>query len=77
MTDTSHLAALETRLSHERAYLAQATKSSEIELRKVWIAQIEREIAAEIAFLAKRGVIVRTDHADDISDDDLLASLAD
>jgi len=78
MTDTSHLAALETRLSHERAYLSQAIKASEIELRKVWIVQIEREIAAEIAFLAKRGVIVQTADADDtdISDDDLLSMLA-
>ena len=78
MTDTSHLAALETRLSHERAYLSQATKTSEIELRKVWIVQIEREIAAEIAFLAKHGVVVRTANVDDanISDDDLLSMLA-
>lgn len=75
MTDTSHLVALETRLSHERAYLAKAVKTSEIELRTVWIAQIEREIAAEIAFLAKRGIIVQTATADDISDDDLLSEL--
>jgi len=77
MTDMSHLTALEIRLSHERAYLAQETKPTAIELRKVWIAQIEREIAAEIAFLAKRGIIVQTDHADDMSDDDLLAALLD
>lgn len=38
--------------------------------------QIEREIASEIAFLAKRGLIVdRTNTTDDISDADLLALL--
>lgn len=76
MTDTSHLAALETRLSHERAYLAKSTKPAERAVREVWIMQIEREIASEIAFLAKRGLIVdRTNTTDDISDADLLALL--
>lgn len=75
MTDTSHLTALETRLSHERAYL---TKDG-AEIRKVWIAQIEREIATEIAFLSKRGITIETINADDInmSDDELLAALLD
>lgn len=72
MTDTSHLAALETRLSHERAYLAKSTKPAERAVREVWIMQIEREIA----FTAKRGLIVdRTNTTDDISDADLLALL--
>lgn len=59
----THLAALNLRLSNERAYLAAATSESEIELRKVWIAQIEKEIGAEAAF------------ANEISDDDLLSEL--
>ena len=46
MTDTSHLDALQLRLSHERSYLAAAKSDGERELRSVWIAQIEREIAA-------------------------------
>ena len=75
MTDTSHLAALETRLSHERSYFAKDGAG----IRKVWIAQIEKEIAAEIAFLAKHGITVETVNADDpnMSDDDLLAALLD
>lgn len=48
--DLSHLNALELGLSHERARYA-VDKS---ELRKVWIAQREREIEAERRFLAWR-----------------------
>jgi hypothetical protein len=63
--DTTHLTALETRLSHERARFA-ADRS---EIRKVWIAQIEKEIAREREFL---GV---TDEALEMTDDELLAEL--
>lgn len=73
--DTAHLQALETRLSHERGYLAQATKPAERAVREVWIAQIEREIASEIAFLAARGVVVDRTPAADMTDDDILAGL--
>ena len=70
MTDLSHLNALNLRLSHERARLASA-KAGEKAQRQVWIAQIEREIANERAFLgltdASQGV--------EMSDDDLLAAL--
>lgn len=63
----THLSALELRLSNERGYLARAKTEGERELRRVWIAQIEREIAHEREF-----------HADEIemTDDELLAALA-
>ena len=49
--DFSHLNALQFRLHNEARALAAATSASERELRAVWVAQIEREIAAEYAFL--------------------------
>ncbi len=70
MTDTSHLDALEVRLSHERGYLAAAVKTQEIALRKVWISQIEKEIRQERSFLQLEVV-----HDCDLSDDELLAEL--
>lgn len=51
MTDTTHLTALITRLSNERAALARATRPQEIELRTVWVRQCEKEINGEEAFL--------------------------
>lgn len=71
--DTSHLNALRVRLSHERVYFANAKKDGERALRTVWVAQIEKEISAELAFL---GMV--EDAADDaeMTDDELLASLA-
>ena len=71
---TSHLEALQFRLSNERARLAAATKPQEIEHRKVWVQGIEKEIASEIEFLAKQGIIIPTS-IDDIDDDELLAEL--
>ena len=71
MTDISHLNALEIRLSHERDYLARAKTAQERELRAVWIAQVEKEIATERAFL---GLPAEVSPAD-MSDDDLLAAL--
>jgi hypothetical protein len=68
--NTDHLAALEIGLSHERARLAKATKVGEIELRKIWVAQAEREIAAERAFLGLPDVAKC-----EISDDDLMRQL--
>lgn len=71
MTDETHLNALELGLSHERARLAKATTESEKALRRVWVWQIEREIAAEIAFLGK------TETPDPVmTDDELLAALS-
>jgi hypothetical protein len=74
MTDLSHLDALQICLSHERVRLAQATRANrqqDIALRTVWVAQYEREIAAEYAFL---GIDPNVDC--DLSDDELFAELS-
>jgi hypothetical protein len=72
MTDTTHLVALTTRLHNERRALAATKISAEIALRKVWVAQIEREINGEERFLG----MTETDwNAPEMSDDDLLAEL--
>jgi len=63
----SHLSALELRLSNERARLAIAQTGQEREMRKVWIAQIEKEIDSEIEFIGKV--------ATEMTDDELLAAL--
>ena len=68
--DITHLTALQTRLAHEHEYLAAAKSESEIALRKVWIAQVEREIAAEKVFLGLEEIA-----ADEMSVEDLLAEL--
>jgi hypothetical protein len=65
----THLEALNLRLSNERARLATAKTSCERNQRAVWVAQIEREIAGEMAFLAK------VDDLPEMSDDELLAAL--
>jgi hypothetical protein len=49
--DLSHLDALNTRLRHEKEAIARSKSEDEIKLRKVWIDQIEREIADEYKFL--------------------------
>lgn len=69
--DTSHLDALNVRLSHERSYLSEAKTEQERELRNVWIAQIEKEITIEKKFLG-----VEEDVGIDIvGDDELLNEL--
>lgn len=40
-----HYTALMTHLSNEKQRLAAATTKGEIELRSVWVAQLEKEIA--------------------------------
>lgn len=70
MKDLSHLNALELRLSHERDRLAGAKTDKERALRRVWVAQIEKEIAAEHKFLG-----LSTDFETPVSDDELLAEL--
>lgn len=78
MYDTTHYAALMTRLSNEKGYLALATKQSEIELRCVWIKQIEKEIAQEAEFLKSKGIDVYASEGDNtLSDEDLLNELFD
>lgn len=61
----NHLSALQLRLSNERIRLSQATNQGEIELRTVWVKQLEKEVAGEIEFLS----------ANDMSADDLLKEL--
>lgn len=77
MYDTTHYVALMTRLSNEKGYLAAATNQSEIELRTVWIAQIEKEIAQEEMFLKSKGINVYavSSEVNSMSEDDLLAEL--
>ena len=61
----NHLDALQLRLSNERGYLAAAKTENERELRRVWIAQIEKEIAGEAKFTAEP----------EMTDEELLAEL--
>lgn len=76
MYDTTHYAALMTRLSNEKGYLALATKQSEIDLRTVWIKQIEKEIAQEAEFLKSKGIDVYHSVVDNnLSEDELLNEL--
>jgi hypothetical protein len=51
MTDTTHLVALQNRLSNERKRLKEAKSTKERELRTQWVAQAEREVDAELVFL--------------------------
>ena len=70
MTDTTHLNALERRLSHEREYLRDAKSDGEKALRRIWIAQIMREIDQERDFV---GGLISDLPA--MTDDELLAEL--
>jgi hypothetical protein len=70
MINTNHLNALNLRLSHERSYLTKAKNVKEKEIRKVWIAQIEKEIVEE-----KKLIGIVDVEIDVISDDDLLGEL--
>jgi hypothetical protein len=47
-----HLSMLQLRLSNERIRLSQATSKGEIELRKVWVKQLEKEVDGELEFLS-------------------------
>lgn len=62
--DTTHLIALQIRLSHERARFA----ADGSQIRKVWIAQIEKEIVREEAHLGMESL-------PEMSDDELLKEL--
>lgn len=72
--NSSHLDAILSRLSNERARLSQATSAKEIEMRKVWVAGVEQELAAEYKFL---GIKPQTmaDVLSEICDDELLLEL--
>lgn len=69
--DFTHLNALQHSLHNEKQRLANAVDSKEIELRKVWVSQLEKEISREYDFLG-------IDQVEEIemSDDDLLAQLS-
>lgn len=67
MTDMSHLHALELRLHNERGYLARAKTEGERALRRVWIAQIEKEILGEQKFLSR--------DQPEMTDEEILAEL--
>ena len=69
----SHLNALRLGLSHERERLRCAKSLKEKELRQVWVAQREREIAAELKFLG----ITENEADSQMNDDELLAALMD
>ena len=71
MSDQSHLHAIEDRLIRERARLAAAKGERARALRAVWVAQAERELAAEQWFLGLTAA-----PAGPLSDDELLAALA-
>lgn len=62
-----HLHALNLNLSNERIRLSNAKTDGEIELRSIWIAQLEKEISEEEKLLSLK--------QPDISDDDLLSEL--
>lgn len=74
MYDTQHLVALQANLSSEKGRLANAKTQKEIEIRKVFVSQLEKEIASEIAFLESKGVNLYAS-TDDLSDDDILNEL--
>lgn len=65
-----HIDYLELNLSNERARLAAATSAAEHELRSVWVAQLEREVAAERKLLGHHHSVAAF-----ISDEDLLREL--
>lgn len=70
---TEHLTALNIRLAHEKARLAEAKTAKEREIRSVWIKQIEKEIDEEIKFLGIQPVDADIEA---MTDDELLEMLA-
>lgn len=72
-----HYTALMAHLSNEKQRLSSATSKAEIELRSVWVAQLEKEITHEVKFLESQGVNLYNDvnEVDSLSDDDLLNEL--
>lgn len=70
MTNFTHLDALYLGLSHEKTRLAAAKTDNERELRQVWVAGIEKQIADEYKFLG-----LGLPEECDLTDDELLAEL--
>ena len=58
---TEHLTTLHRMLVAERARLVKAQYDSEIAIRKVWVSQLEKEIAAEMEFLGMDGQVTVSD----------------
>jgi len=75
MDDLMHLHSLELRLSNERMRLSEATNQAEIDLRSVWVQQLEKEIQGEIEFLASKGITVQKATIKDFDADALLKEL--
>lgn len=69
--DSSHLVALVAGLHRERARLKAARRHGERDARRVWVAQREREIAAERAFLGMEPDV----EGPELTDAELLAEL--
>ena len=69
VADMTHLNALNVRLSNERIRLSNAKTAKEQAQRAVWVRQIEREIAGEIAFMGK------VEELPAMTDDELLTEL--
>ena len=65
-----HLSALRLRLAKERRRLADATSPIEANIRGIWVAQCEREVAAELKFLG-----LPADDTADMSADELFREL--
>lgn len=68
--DTTHLVSLNQRLYSEKSRLSAAKNPQEIALRKVWVAQLEKEIAGEFAFLG-----MSDDCGSELNADELMAEL--
>jgi hypothetical protein len=72
--DTTHLDSLYMRLSHEKERFEKAKSDSEKEIRRVWVAQLEKEIEQEKQFLGIEDI--RPDKVNcTLSDEDLLSEL--
>lgn len=69
--DTTHLVALLEGLSHEKQRLASAVLPSEIAHRKVWVSQLEKQVADEYGHL---GIALKV--CSTLSIDDLFAELS-
>lgn len=74
MNQTSHLEALQFRLSNEKSRLNNAKNKNERTFRETLVAQIEKEIHGELKFLKSKSIKVDTS-IDQMSDDELMAEL--
>lgn len=70
--DTTHLSALELRLSHERAFMFEEKTEAGKWMRSVWMKQIEKEIAEERKFLGLKEQKAISEISNDELRDELL-----